>query len=168
MPKRLDPQEGAPLGGEGLDPSPLPMLCACRQHAGNQHCPSLSFSPPAKVRVQGRSTWLDEDQARGGRWGGGLWRLWRGCERMGPIVAPQQVLGNGLEFLRRNELLGSSRLHPERIFSFPASHGGPVAHPAHRATVHQRVDTNRFSQFDATRLGKKILLMMVKSTRPKS
>ena len=23
MPKRLDPQEGGPLGGEGLDPSPL-------------------------------------------------------------------------------------------------------------------------------------------------
>ena len=85
MPKRLDPQEGGPLGGEGLDPSPLPMLCACRQHAGNQHCPTLSFSPPAKVRVQGRSTWLDEDQARGGSWGGGLWRLWRGCERMGPM-----------------------------------------------------------------------------------
>ena len=37
MPKRLDPQEGGPLGGEGLDPSPLPLLCACRQHAGSQH-----------------------------------------------------------------------------------------------------------------------------------
>ena len=117
---------------------------------------------------QGRSTWLDEDQARGGRWGGGLWRLWRGCGIMEAFMAPHKFMGNGLEFLRRNELLGSSRLHPERIFYFPASHGGPVAHPAHRATVHQRVDTNRFSQFDATRLGKKILLMMVKSTRPKS
>ena len=28
------PRGGAPVGGEGLDPSPLPMLCACRQHAG--------------------------------------------------------------------------------------------------------------------------------------
>ena len=64
-----------------------------------------SFSPPAKMLGQGRSTWLDEDQARGGRWGGGLWRPWRGCGIMGAFVAPQHFLGNGLEFLRRNELL---------------------------------------------------------------
>ena len=35
--EEVGPPRGGPLGGEGLDPSPLPMLCACRQPAGNQH-----------------------------------------------------------------------------------------------------------------------------------
>ena len=148
--EEVGPPRGGPPGWRGvgpLSPSNALRLQTARGKSALSHSILLTRCAPAKVRVQGRSTWLDEDQARGGRWGGGLWRLWRGCERMGPIVAPQQVLGNGLEFLRRNELLGSRRLHPERIFSFPASHGGPVAHPAHRARVHQRVDTILLSQF---------------------
>ena len=35
--EEVGPPRRPPLGGEGLDPSPLSMLCACRQHAGNQH-----------------------------------------------------------------------------------------------------------------------------------
>ena len=40
MPKRLDPQEGGPLGGEGLDPSPLPERHEKPGHEGDAPTPS--------------------------------------------------------------------------------------------------------------------------------
>ena len=81
MPKKLDPQEGGPLGGEGLDPSPLPMLCACRQHAGNQHWSHRS--PPggagaiACASCMVGQTQNARERAHERRWGE-VWRVGMG------------------------------------------------------------------------------------------
>ena len=59
MPKRLDPQEGGPLGGEGLDPSPL--------RPGHAHGFRLSLRAPGIAASKGTAV---------GKGGNG-----RGCSR---------------------------------------------------------------------------------------